>query len=299
MNSESSGSFDASRNDRNEEMLLLITSLRENLSPELNGSLSDSDCRRFLLARRLNIDDAVIMVNNWWVWWHTPLPKANGLSPCNILLLGHTIDDPLESIYEQNYLCSCCGEDKLGSPVLWIKGGQNALNVPLLKEHFDIEEMTYRHIRKSRLGHCRLEYCSKKYGRDVYQMCAILDLKGIPLWPDSYAMKIIKIMSEIDNSYSAERLRKCLMINTPWYFTFVWNIIRPWLDEKTTKKIDMVGEDFLDTLREVIDDTQIPTEYGGSFAEFTWTSPWPESTGCSKEQVVNYINNHNISVENP
>ena len=265
---------------------------------ELNNSLSESDCRRFLCARHNDIEEAVTLANNWWEWWQTPLPKANGLTPRNILLLGHTIEDPLESVHDQNYLSSLCGEDKLGNPVQWIKGGQNVLNVPQLKEHFDADDMIYRHVRKSRLGHCRLEYLSMKYERDIYQTCAIVDLKGSPFWLDSYVMTILKMMSKIDNDYNAERLNKCLMINTPWYFTFVWNIIRPWLDERTTKKINMIGEDYLESLREIIDDSQIPIEYGGTFEAFTWTSPWPNFTGCSKEQVLIYLRNHNILENN-
>ncbi len=50
-----------------------IESLRALLSKEVNASLFDSDCLRFLNARKGDIGAAVKFVNEWYHWHHSPL----------------------------------------------------------------------------------------------------------------------------------------------------------------------------------------------------------------------------------
>ena len=70
--------------------------LRERLQKDLNDSISDSDCTRFLKARCGNISKTEKMINDWWQWWRTPLPKMQGITPSNIILFGTHIEIPTE-----------------------------------------------------------------------------------------------------------------------------------------------------------------------------------------------------------
>lgn len=63
------------------------------------------------------------------------------------------------------------------------------------------------------------------------------------------------------------------MINAPWFFTGIWTMIKPWLDPVTAAKIVIVGSDYLPTLLEYIDISQIPEEYGGKRTDFGWNYP--------------------------
>jgi hypothetical protein len=56
----------------------------------------------------------------------------------------------------------------------------------------------------------------------------------------------------------------------------------------TRQKIQILGSNFLDSLREVIDDSQIPVEYGGKWEGIRWCWPYPEESGCSPEQIGQY-----------
>ena len=65
-------------------------------------------------------------------------------------------------------------------------------------------------------------------------------------------------------------------------------MVRPWIDSVTRDKFQILGSDFLSTLRNYIDDDQIPAEYGGTHSSFVWQWPYPEESGCSPEQIVEY-----------
>ena len=62
------------------------------------------------------------------------------------------------------------------------------------------------------------------------------------------------------------------MINTPRFFTGIWAIIKSFLNEVTVNKFIIVGDNYIDKLREHIDDSQIPIELGGSRENFPWNS---------------------------
>ena len=54
-----------------------------------------------------------------------------------------------------------------------------------------------------------------------------------------------------------------VIINTPLIFTGVWNLAKGWIDEKTRKKISMVGSNYYKTLAEYVSANQIPAFLGG------------------------------------
>ena len=57
---------------------------------------------------------------------------------------------------------------------------------------------------------------------------------------------------------------KFYIINAPWAFSAVWTVIKPWLDEVTVKKIDILGGSYKDTLLKQIPAQNLPKEFGGA-----------------------------------
>lgn len=51
--------------------------------------------------------------------------------------------------------------------------------------------------------------------------------------------------------------------------------MRPWVDPLTLKKIKIFGTDFLHHMKETIDESMIPEEYGGQRKNFSWE--WPSN----------------------
>lgn len=58
------------------------------------------------------------------------------------------------------------------------------------------------------------------------------------------------------------------LILRPGFFSALYSLVSPWIDPVTASKIKVLGNDFLDALREDIDDCDIPTIYGGTCEEF-------------------------------
>ena len=55
------------------------------------------------------------------------------------------------------------------------------------------------------------------------------------------------------------------VINAPWAFTTVWSFVKPWLDEVTVRKINIVAHhDVKSTLLSQIDAASLPKQFGGT-----------------------------------
>ena len=56
------------------------------------------------------------------------------------------------------------------------------------------------------------------------------------------------------------------IINAPWIFDTVWNLVKMWMDEVTVNKIKIFksGKDYKSALFEYIDPSNIPFSIGGA-----------------------------------
>lgn len=110
----------------------------------------------------------------------------------------------------------------------------------------------------------RLPACSKACGHPVETVCTILDLGGVSL-SNFYRVKdYVSAASSIGQDRYPETMGKFYIINAPWAFSAVWAIIKPWLDEVTVKKIDILGSSYKDTLLKQIPVENLPKEFGGA-----------------------------------
>lgn len=148
-----------------------------------------------------------------------------------------------------------------------------------------------------------MEFLSKKHNKNIYQQVVIFDLKDLTYSLDTRTLSVFSQCTTMDNKYYPERLHRCYMINAPWYpplpsplfistsfryFTAIWSLLQPFIDPVTRQKIRILGSNFLEELREVLDDNQIPVEYGGKWQDIRWSWPYPEESGCSPTQISEY-----------
>ena len=61
----------------------------------------------------------------------------------------------------------------------------------------------------------------------------------------------------------AKYIGKMYIINAPWPFRFAWKIISNFIHPITVKKIDILGGDYINTMKKKISIDQIPKAYGG------------------------------------
>jgi hypothetical protein len=53
------------------------------------------------------------------------------------------------------------------------------------------------------------------------------------------------------------------VINAPSVFSTLWPLVKSFLDPVTVSKIHVLGADYKEKLRELVDEDQLPVEYGG------------------------------------
>ena len=54
-----------------------------------------------------------------------------------------------------------------------------------------------------------------------------------------------------------------MIVNAPWVFTGVWTVIKGFLDEKTRKKIHIIGGSYKTELKKYVDEDQLADFLGG------------------------------------
>ena len=109
----------------------------------------------------------------------------------------------------------------------------------------------------------RLPACSKAIGHPVETSCTILDLSNVSL-SNFYRVKdYVMQAASIGQDRYPETMGKFYIINAPWAFTAVWAVIKPWLDEVTVKKIDIIGASYKEKLLAQITAENLPKEFGG------------------------------------
>ncbi|KAJ5211189.1 hypothetical protein N7491_011009 [Penicillium cf. griseofulvum] len=70
-----------------------------------------------------------------------------------------------------------------------------------------------------------------------------------------------------------ETIQRVFVCNAPSYYSTVWKYLKGWVDPYTAEKIVvLLDAEVLPTLREYIDDANIPTKFGGKF-QFTHGMP--------------------------
>ena len=275
--------------DCQEELTTFKSLLKENSeSLKLDGNdtclafLTERDMMRFLRARKMNVKKAAEMADAWWVWYNTPVQGGSGdpVTPRNIL---NNPEDPNEEIYMRLMPHSNMGEDKEGRCIYWEQTGLISSRFADVNKELNADEMVIRHIRQQEFMVKRLNESSAKHNKPIEKQIVVFNLANLNYSVDFTAMSVFKRTVAIDEAYYPERLKHFFMINAPWFFKAIWAMIQPFIDPVTADKIKILGSDYLDTLREHIDDSQIPEELGGSFKiMWHWPYRFPDESNEAK-----------------
>lgn len=139
-----------------------------------------------------------------------------------------------------------------------------------MKKHLSEDEIFLRHVRQQEMMVRRIKKSAEKRGKLIEKQVLVMDLKDLSFRIDFMAMRCFRKLLQYDDSCYPERLHVCFMINAPMSFTATWAIIKPWLDPVTAEKMQIIGSNYQDKLKEYIDVEQIPIEYGGTKENFSW-----------------------------
>jgi len=102
---------------------------------------------------------------------------------------------------------------------------------------------------------------------DFARSITILDLEGMGMKDFvGECIEYVRRCSEFTGQHYPERAGFVFVINVPFFFSMIWKIVQPWVDEVTLKKISIIRgkQEIFDALLEKISIENIPPEYGGT-----------------------------------
>jgi hypothetical protein len=132
-----------------------------------------------------------------------------------------------------------------------------------------------------KLADPRLPACSRKAGKLLETCCSIMDLKGVGITSVPSVYGYVRQASAISQNYYPERLGKLYLINAPWGFSSVFNVVKGFLDPVTVQKIHVLGSNYKKELLDQIPPENLPVEFGGTCecaggCELSDMGPWQE-----------------------
>lgn len=155
------------------------------------------------------------------------------------------------------------GTDKIGRPVYIEQSGR--MNPDKLWTVVDEQTLVrsfmhqYEEILKLHFFAC--SYVAKK---QIFHTFTILDMTGFSVSMFNNRVKrLVKLGSGIAQDYYPEQLGQMMIVNAPWVFTGIWAVVKAFIDEKTRKKIQIVGGSSKKELAKYVEPDQLAEFLGG------------------------------------
>ena len=209
---------------------------------------------RFLRAKKFNVKDAMEMFQNFLKWRKT-----------------HKVDDIRKNfVFEEMfkvkpfYPHGYHKTDKMGRPI-YIEL-LSKVNMDKLLTVTTEKSLKKYYIREyERLIQRRLPACSAELKKPVEQSLTILDLEGIGITHlVGKTKELLEIALGIGQNYYPEMIGTMMLLNTSFAFNAVWTFVQPFIDEKTRKKINVLGTKYQSKLLEIVDKENLPSILGGT-----------------------------------
>ncbi|XP_020396815.1 phosphatidylinositol/phosphatidylcholine transfer protein SFH11 isoform X4 [Zea mays] len=138
----------------------------------------------------------------------------------------------------------------------------------------------------------RYPVCSLVAKKHIASTTAIFDVKGLGLNNFSKsAREMFAEIQKIDSNYYPETLNQLYIINAGTGFRALWKVLKTFMEARTLAKIQVLGTNYLNTVLEAVDPSNLPEFLGGTCTCPTGgcllqdKGPWtdPEMIRASKE----------------
>ena len=115
-----------------------------------------------------------------------------------------------------------------------------------------------------KLLHIKFPACSAKAGVKIEQSFSLLNIEGFSMSKlKEKSREFVKIAINIGQDYYPEIMSNMFIVNAPFLFKGAWAIFKPFIDEKTRKKISILGSGYQKELFTHVDPMNVPAELGG------------------------------------
>eukprot|EP01084_Bolivina_argentea_P027433 50998_1 len=201
----------------------------------------------------------------------------------NILNRQHVNNNHPEAYYKGIFIY---GQDKYGHPVYYdtgLKIHKNKETEELMKIHQDLSDKDvddlicyflyklheikdatnkyYKLETKLDLNNNDRKQQDRKIG--IYQHCVVYDVSNVSPMRVFGDRKFHQYYAERGSLLSPEIVHRIYLINAPWIFTKVWNVMSTFLHPNTVNKTRILGTNYMDELLKDIDINMIPPSFGG------------------------------------
>lgn len=240
---------------------------------------------RWLRARKYNLKDTVDMVCEATECRNDP--RKHDYYPDGTEALG--VDPSIFlALYPQLYT----GFSKTGCPVFYSKPG--VINIDgiecitniggIIKYHWHVMQHDYKR-RLLKFKEENPEFCR-------FECVSVLDLSGLTMSQlGSRTLDIIKNQAFIDSLCFPETMNKMVIVNAPVFFTATWSIIKSFIDVRTAHKVSIFSSTSAAKafLLNIIDEDNLPSDYGGKATSTQVLSQMEAATGGRKRLVVEVL----------
>lgn len=217
-----------------------------------NALVDDEFVYRFLVARSKNVNKSVDMFKQ----------------ACDYRELhdiDHILERPLPNGYEimQAAQQAVHNFDSQGRPVLIERVGSQHAREMYDKYGFEGRCYYHQYLMEYLVRHVMPE-ASRRAGKKVTQVVIVIDLKGLHMaqvFKTNYSF--VKYVTKCNSLQYPEYLHTTFVIGIPRIFSFVWNIVKGWIDEKTRNKIAIIHGNGLSEATKLIDKKNYPRIFGG------------------------------------
>jgi len=104
-----------------------------------------------------------------------------------------------------------------------------------------------------------VEQCRKLVNPESEMITLAFDLTGFTYSNMDY--NLVKLLFKLFSVYYPNTLELSLVINSPWIFSSIWRVVKPWMDPKAYVKTIFISDG---QIYDYIDKDQLPEEFGGT-----------------------------------
>ncbi|CAN0890958.1 Phosphatidylinositol/phosphatidylcholine transfer protein SFH9 [Linum grandiflorum] len=199
---------------------------------------------RFLRARDWNVPKAHKMLIDSLHW--------RVQNEIDSILAKPIVPADLYRAVRDSQLIGMSGYSREGLPVFAIGVGLSTFDKAsvhyYVQSHIQLNEYRDRVI---------LPTASKKYGRPITTCVKVLDMTGLKLSALNQ-IKLMTVISTVDDLNYPEKTNTYYIVNAPYIFSACWKVVKPLLQERTRKKVQVLHGNGRDELLKIMDISSLP-----------------------------------------
>ncbi|KAI7753466.1 hypothetical protein M8C21_015521, partial [Ambrosia artemisiifolia] len=151
-----------------------------------------------------------------------------------------------------------------------------------------------------------LPAATKKFERHISTCVKVLDMTGLKI-SQLGQLKLLTVISNIDDLNYPEKTDTYYIVNAPYIFSACWKVVRPLLQERTRKKVQVLSGCGKDELLKIMDYDSLPhfcrKGSGSGSSKHFKTSMSTGDDNCFSldhgfhQELYNYINHQAEAME--